>query len=105
MTQFVLLYTGGSMPESEEESAKVMQEWGAWMGSLGEALVSGGNPFTPQVKNIDNSGNVADGPAGTQATGYSIIEADSLDTAVELAKGCPHWRHGGDISVYETIRM
>ena len=105
MTQFVLLYTGGSQPESEEAGAQAMQEWGAWMGSLGEALVNGGNPFTPQVKSIHADGNVAAGPAGTMATGYSIVDADSLETAVELAKGCPHWRHGGQISVYETVQM
>ena len=105
MTEFVLVYTGGSMPETEEEGAKVMEAWGAWMGGLGDALVSGGNPFTPQAKTIDSNGGVADGAVGTPATGYSIVKADSLDAAVELAKGCPHWKHGGEISVYETFQM
>ena len=105
MTEFVLVYTGGGMPESEEEGAKVMAAWGAWMESLGEALVSGGNPFAPQAKTINSDGSVADGPVGTQATGYSIVQAGSLDEAVTLAKGCPHWGYGGQISVYETFPM
>ena len=105
MTDFVLVYTGGSMPESEEEGAKVMQAWGAWMEGLGEALVNGGNPFSPQAKTINSDGSVADGAVGTQATGYSIIQAGSLDEAVTLAKGCPHWGYGGQISVYETFPM
>lgn len=105
MTEFVLVYTGGSMPESEEEGAKVMAAWGAWMGSLGDNLVSGGNPFSPQAKTINNDGSIAEGAVGTPATGYSIVKADSLDTAVSLAKGCPHWQNGGQISVYETFQM
>lgn len=105
MTQFVLVYTGGSYPETEEQQAAVMQEWGAWMGGLGESLVNGGNPFAPQAKSIGRDGSVADGAAGTAASGYSVVQADSLDAAVKLAKGCPHWRHGGEISVYETVQM
>jgi hypothetical protein len=104
MTEFVLVYTGGGMPESEEEGAKVMAAWGAWMGGLGEALVNGGNPFA-QGKSINSDGSVADSPVGTAATGYSIIQADSLDAAIELAQGCPIRQSGGQISVYETMQM
>jgi hypothetical protein len=108
MTEFVLVYTGGGMPESEEEGAKVMEAWGAWMGGLGDALVSGGNPFS-QAKTINSDGSVADGAvghaAGTAANGYSVIKADSLDAAVALAQGCPHRQAGGQISVYETMQM
>lgn len=105
MTEFVLVYTGGGMPESEEEGAKVMEAWGAWMGGLGDSLVSDGNPFSREAKTINSDGSVADGAVGSAATGYSIIQANSLDTAVELAKGCPHWKFGGEISVYETFAM
>ena len=104
MTKYVLLYTGGGMPESEEEGAKVMAAWGAWMGSLGAALVDGGNPFS-NAKNISSDGSVSDGPVGTRNTGFSIINADSHDAAVALAKGCPHLKSGGQITVYETMEM
>src|SRR5690242_16227657 len=102
MANFVLLYTGGSTPESPAEQAEVTQAWVAWFGKLGSALVDAGNPFTPVAKTVSNNGKVNDGPVGTLATGYSIIKADSLDAAVELAKGCPHIASGGQISVYET---
>src|SRR5438132_1309534 len=103
MANFVLLYSGGSMPESEAEQAAVMQAWGAWYGALGNAVVDGGNPFTPAAKSIASDGTVNDGPLGTMASGYSIIKADSLDSAVEMAKGCPILQGGGQISVYETF--
>ena len=104
MTKYVLLYTGGGMPESEEEGAKVMQAWRNWMGSLGEGLSDGGNPFG-NVKSIASNGSVSDGTAGVRNTGYSVLNADSLGAAVAMAQGCPHLQSGGQITVYETIEM
>jgi hypothetical protein len=103
MAKFVLLYAGGRMPETEAEQAAVMQAWGEWFGRLGGALVDGGQPFTATAKSIDADGTVADGPVGTMATGYSIIEADSLDAAVEVAKACPVFLGGAQMTVYETF--
>ncbi len=103
MTDYLLLYSGGKMPEGEAEQAAVMQAWTAWMGQLGSMLKDGGNPFTPMVKSISSDGSVSDGPAGSMASGYSIISADSLDAAVEMAKSCPVLQGGAQISVFETF--
>ena len=103
MANFLLLYSGGSMGASEAEQAQVMQAWGAWFGKLGTDLVDGGNPFTPVAKSITSNGAVREGPVGTLASGYSIIKADSLDAAVEKARGCPVLQGGGQITVYETF--
>ena len=40
---------------------------------------------------------------GPRATGYSIVEAGSIDTATEFAKGCPVLSTGGQVTVYETF--
>lgn len=104
MANYLLVYHGGDMPESPEEGAKVVQAWTDWFGTLGEALVDGGNPVT-QVRTIGNNGTVSDG-ALNPASGYSIIKADSLDAAVVLAKGCPILEGGhGSIEVAETFAM
>ena len=105
MANFVLLYSGGSMPESEAEQAAVLQAWGAWFGKLGSDLVDGGNPFTGQAKSIASNGTVSDSPVGTMASGYSIIKADSLDAAAQMAKSCPILQSGGQITVYETHQV
>ncbi len=105
MTKYLLLYTGGGMPEGEAENKAVMKAWEDWMGKLGKAVVDPGDPFKPGVKSIGTNGSVADGPIGTAATGYSIIEADSLDAAVKLAKSCPVLQGGAKISVYETLHV
>ena len=82
-----------------------MKAWGVWMENLGPALKDGGNPFTPQAKTIDTKGKVSDGPAGSPASGYSIIQANSLDEAVTMAKDCPVLLGGANISVYETFEV
>ncbi len=103
MANFVLLYTGGGMPEDEAEQAKVLQAWMAWYEKLGSAVVDQGNPFSPLAKSIAPDGTVSEGPVGAMASGYSIIKADSFDGAIALAKGCPMLQGGGYISVFETF--
>ena len=104
MTNFVLVYTGGTFPESEAEQAAVMAEWGAWYGSMGEAVVDGGNPFS-QSKHVTSAG-VQDGAASSPAaSGYTVISADSLDQAVAKVKDHTHVKHGGEVTVYETFKM
>lgn len=105
MANFLLVYSGGSggMGATPAEQAAIMQAWGAWFTQLGSAVVDGGNPISPTAKNITKGGKVADGPVGVMATGYSIIKADSLSAAVEMAKGCPVLQGDGQVSVFETF--
>jgi hypothetical protein len=104
MTNFVLLYTGGTMPKSEEEKADMMAAWGAWYEKIGAAVVDGGNPFG-QSKNVSDQG-VSDGSANSPpVTGYTIISAESLDEAVEKVKDHPHLNYNGQVTVHETFKM
>lgn len=103
--KYVLAYYGGGMADTPEEQAKVMEAWGAWFGGLGANLVDGGVPFTGNVKSVSSDGSTADGPIGERATGYSIISADNLDAATEIAKGCPVLQSGASIAVYEGQDM
>ena len=82
-----------------------MKAWDVWLSKLGKAVVDPGDPFTPTVKSLNSDGSVTDGPVGGMASGYSILEADSLDAAVKLAKGCPVLQGGAKISVYETLHV
>lgn len=103
MANFLLIYTGGSMPESEEASQAVMKAWMDWFTTLGEAVVDSGNPIGPHAKTISKEGSIHDGFAGVPATGYSILKADTLDHATQMAKDCPHILSGGEVTVYETF--
>lgn len=101
MAKYLLVYHGGSMAEGEAAQKQAMDAWGAWFGRLGSALVDGGNPASA-TKIIGADGAVSSGN-GHSPSGYSIIQADSLDAAVTLAKGCPVLSAGATIEVVETL--
>jgi hypothetical protein len=103
MTNYVLVYKGGGMPATEEEQQQVMAAWGAWTEKVGQAMVDLGNPFGPS-KSIAADGTVSDGGASGM-TGYSILQAGSLDAATELASSCPIIASGGTVEVYETLQV
>jgi hypothetical protein len=103
MSKFVLLYTGGSMPETEAEQAKVMQDWADWYAGLGDAVADPGNPIGPVSKKITSNGSVSDGSGEPMVTGYTILSADSLDEAVNMAKKCPVLEGGSEITVFESF--
>jgi hypothetical protein len=100
MSNYLLLYHGGSMPETQEETAQVMQAWTQWFGTLDGAVIDQGNPSGPS-KTIAADGAVSADASGP--SGYSIIKADSLDAAVALAKDCPVLHGGASVQVVETF--
>ncbi len=104
MSKYVFAYHGGGMPESEEEGAKVMAAWESWFGSIGPSIADGGNPVG-QSKTVASNGSVSDGGGANPITGYTLVNADNLDAAVELAKGCPILADGGTVEVAEAIDM
>ena len=65
-------------------------------------MVDGGNPVGA-TSTIASDGSTSDGGGANPATGYSVIQADSLAAATELAKGCPVLTSGGSVEVAETF--
>ena len=97
-------YSGGNgVAADEAERDAQMAKWGQWFGQLDSAVVDGGAP-TGTAKTVGTGGSVRDG-GSRGLTGYSIVSADSLDSAVELAKGCPILETGGAVDVYEAIAL
>ena len=105
MAKYLLLYHGGGMPENEAETAKVIKAWTDWYNSLGSAVADPGNPFTPAAKKVASNGTISDGPAGTMASGYTVLSADSIDKAAKMAQTCPVLLGGASISIFETFEV
>jgi len=97
MAKFVYIYTGGGMPETEEEGAQVMKAWQGFLDGFGDKLVDIGSPF--------GASQAVNGNGALKASGYSVITAESLDDAVKQAKACPIFDRGGNVEVYEAIEM
>jgi hypothetical protein len=102
MAKFVYIFTGGQLAEDPAAREESMQAWGAWFGTLGDAVTDMGNPFGAAAT-VSSGGVTAGGAAA--ASGYTVITADSLDEAAGLAKGCPIVADGGTVEIYEAIPM
>ncbi len=105
MKKFVFLYYGGSKPENMSME-QVMSDWMAWFGQMGDKVVDGGNPLNEGAKEVkgDKVGDVS----GKTTGGYSIVNAESMVEAVEMAKGCPAHKHNpgvASVEVYEALPM
>lgn len=99
MKKFVYLYYGGGFPEDEAEGKKIMDAWGAWYGMMGDKISDAGSPFGD--RKLVGEGE----PSGV--TGYSIIMAEDLAGAEEIAKEHPHLKMGGGthVEVLEYVEM
>lgn len=104
MPNYIFAYHGGKTPETPKEGEKVMAAWRAWMGGMGEALIQGGAPVG-MSKTVSAAGVTDDGGANP-LSGYSVVSADDMNTATEMAKGCPMVVDGtGSVEVAELHEM
>ena len=105
MAKYMVLYSGGmGMGASPEDQQKIMAEWGAWYEKMGPAVVDGGAPFA-ESKHL-KGGGIEDGPLGdTPATGYTVIEADSIEAAAAACAEHPHLNYDGQVQVYACVDM
>ena len=96
MKKFVIFHYGFEMPTPE-----IMDAWNKWFASIGDKIVDPGSPLGPG-REISHSG-ARDLPMGMDSlTGYTVIKADSLDEAENIAKGCPMI---ASVRVYEAMSM
>jgi hypothetical protein len=103
MPDYIFAYHGGGkMPETPEEGAKLKARWQAWVVGLGNAMV---NPGTPLGKSKTVAANgVSDGGGPNPLMGFSVVKADSMEAALEVAAACPHLAIG-TIEVAEMMQM
>jgi len=81
-----------------------MQAWMIWMGEVGDAWADPGNPVGMSKTVMHDK--VEDNGGANPLSGYSIVEADSIEAACEIAKGCPILIGGsGTIEVAPIVEM
>ncbi len=104
MPEFMFAFHGGAMPETPEEGAKVMAEWEAWMTGLGDNMVTPGNPVG-MSKTVSSTG-VEDNGGSNPLSGFTIVKADDIDAACQMAAGCPMVKNGtGTAEVAQIVEM
>ncbi len=103
MSQFVIVYLGGDKPSTTEQGKQHFSKYMAWLSSLGDAAVSPANPLG-RTHTVNADGTVAAG-GNSSMSGFTIVEADSLDDAISIAKKCPFLEIGGTLEVSELMQM
>ena len=103
MTQYCITYFGGDHPSDPEEGKKHFAKYMDWIGSLGAAAISPMNPLK-NTSVVASDGSVSEGSHSTMS-GYTIIEANSMDDALVLAKACPFLDINGSLEVSELVQM
>jgi hypothetical protein len=112
MQYMLLIYSGEATNEfenlSEAEQNAIMGEYFAVSETPG---VTGGNQLQPSdtattVRVQDGQTLTTDGPFATTKEvlgGYYLLEADNLDTALEVAARIPAARLGGSVEVRPVV--
>lgn len=90
MPMFVLTYRSrpGYTPTPVTQAA-----WQAWFAGMGDQLADMGKPVIARTA----LGNCS--PESSELGGYSLIQADDLEAATAIAKGCPHLEYSGGVEV------
>lgn len=103
MAQYIMTYLGGDQPSSPEEGRQHFEKYKAWLVSLGDSAISPANPLK-DTRTVNSDGTVTTGGT-TSMSGYTVIEADSMEAALEIAKACPFLDIGGSLEVSELMQM
>ena len=103
MPQYVIVYLGGDQPSSPEEGKQHLSTYMDWLSSLGDSAVSPANPLK-DTSTVNADGTVTSGGTTTMS-GYTIIEVESMETALSIAKACPFLDIGGSLEVSELMQM
>lgn len=113
MKEFLFLFRmdySANKPASPEEMQANTKRYMDWISGIAaqNKLADSGNRLIPTGKVVRPDNVVTDGPfteIKESLAGYSIVKVDTIEEAVELAKGCPILRIGGNVEVREINKM
>ena len=103
MTQFVLVYLGGNQPSNPEEAEKHFSKYVEWLNSLGDSVVTPTIPLK-NTTTVSSDGTVREGGSSAMS-GFTIIESESMESALSIAQACPFLEIGGSLEVSELMQM
>ncbi|MEL7532441.1 MAG: YciI family protein [Bacteroidota bacterium] len=112
MNEFLMIFrhvpTAQSAPSPEEIQASVKQ-WQDWIGGIAQ---QGKFVSTQQLsdngKTIKGTEVISDGPYAEVKEiigGFLLCKAESLEEALQMAKGCPVHAYGGSVEVRELMKL
>ncbi len=103
MPNYILVYLGGEKPASAEEGKQHYAKYTEWLKTLGDSVISPANPFK-DTHTVHSDRSVVAGSATTMS-GFTIIQAETIEAALEVAKTCPFLDVNGRLEVSELMDM
>ena len=103
MAQYLLTYLGGNHPTTPEQGQQHFARYMEWLSTLGDAAVSPANPLT-NTHRVNPDGSVSEG-GSTAMSGFTIVEAESMNAALAMAQSCPFLEIDGSLEVSEIMQM
>lgn len=103
MNQYIITYLGGNQPSSPEAGQKHFAKYKEWLGSLGEAAIKPMVPYK-NAYTVTPDGSVSEG-SSVAMTGHTIVQAESIEQAINYAKLCPFLEIDGSLEVAEIVQM
>ncbi|MEX0288904.1 MAG: YciI family protein [Flavobacteriaceae bacterium] len=84
---------------------EMYQEYARWMeNTMSKGIAMTGNELSNTTSIVDQQQKVTTpDPNSAITTGYFLMEVNSLEAALEVAKGNPHIKYGGTIEVKQII--
>ncbi|MEE9343621.1 MAG: hypothetical protein V3V12_08325 [Gammaproteobacteria bacterium] len=103
MSRYIIIYLGGEQPANPDEAKQHMDKYREWLVSLGDAVVSALNPL--KDTHVINAEGSATPGSSTAMSGFTIIEANSIEVVLEMSKTCPFLEIGGTLEVSELMQI
>jgi len=113
MSKYLVLYraegalSGMSVAEMMANSTPEQMEagmalWRAWYQKAGSAVIDLGAPLDKSTMVTGGAG----APSKTSITGYTLLQAASLEEALDLVKDHPHFHApGSSVQILECVLM
>ena len=103
MAKYIIIYLGGEQPANPDEANSHMVKYREWLASLGDSVISALNPL--KDTHVISAEGYATPGSSTAMSGFTIIEANSLEAVLEMSKTCPFMEIGGTLEVSELMQI
>jgi hypothetical protein len=112
--QYMFLVQGGACNDgglSAEQMQAKMTEVYAWIeGLTSKGVMSAAQPLTPERKIVSgkNGSIVSDVMAAESKEaigGFFVVNAATMDEAVNIARSCPMFKYGGQLEVRQIAEL
>ena len=94
--KYLFIYRNSAKAEAQmpspAEMQQMMAQWSAWKAKYKDEILDMGDGLKPAGKVVRAGAAVSDGPfmeAKEVLGGYSIVQATSMERAVEISQACP----------------